>query len=54
MANWDKLNKEFNNLLESFQDSDWSKWKSNRALKKETRRLKMIKKTKIFKENLKD
>ncbi len=53
MANWDILNKEFNNLLESFQDSDWEKWTNNRNSRKEMRRMELILKAKIQEEKLK-
>ena len=35
MANWDKLNTEFYNVLNTFSDEDWNNWESNRASKKE-------------------
>lgn len=53
MANWDNLNKEFFNLMESFQDSDWEKWENSRASRKEMRRLEFILKAKTQEEKLK-
>jgi len=52
-ANWDILNREFDNLIESFQDSDWAKWESNRATRKEMRRSEMLLKAKSQEEKLK-
>jgi hypothetical protein len=52
-ANWDILNREFDNLIESFQDTDWTKWESNRAARKEMRRSEMLLKAKIQEEKLK-
>ena len=53
MANWDILNKEFYQVLNSFQDSDWDNWASIRASKKEMRRLDLILKAKIQEEKIK-
>lgn len=38
MANWDKLNTEFDRVLSSMTDADWNKWQSERAFKKTQRR----------------
>lgn len=53
MANWEKLNKEFYNVLNSFQDEDWDSWESIRASKKEMRRLDMLLKAKTQEEKIK-
>ena len=53
MANWEKLNKEFYQVLNSFQDSDWDNWASIRASKKEMRRLDLVLKAKIQEEKIK-
>lgn len=53
MANWDKLNKEFYNLMNSFKDSDWEKWENNRVSSKKMKRLELIFKAKIQEEKLK-
>lgn len=39
MANWDKLNDEFNGLINRLTDEDWGNWNKNRAAKREMRRL---------------
>lgn len=53
MANWDKLNKEFSNLMDSFTDSDWENWESNRVARKALRRMELLMKAKIQTEKLK-
>lgn len=53
MANWNKLNKEYFDLMNSFEDSDWEKWESIRSTRKEMRRLEMLLKAKIQEEKLK-
>ena len=53
MANWEKLNEEMDNLLDSFQDSDWENWDSNRIARKSMRRLELKLKAKIIEEKLK-
>jgi len=53
MANWDKLNKEYYDLIESFQDSDWEKWEKSRIARKEMRRMELFLKAKIQEERLK-
>lgn len=53
MANWDKLNSEYYNLIESFQDSDWEKWENTRGARKEMRRMDLVLKAKIQEEKLK-
>ena len=37
MANWEKLNKEFYDVLESFTDIQWDEWMDSRATKKAMR-----------------
>jgi hypothetical protein len=53
MANWDKLNKEFSNLMDSFTDSDWENWERNRSARKALRRMELLMKAKIQSEKLK-
>ncbi len=53
MANWDKLNSEYYNLIESFQDSDWEKWENTRSARKEMRRMELVLKARIQEEKLK-
>ena len=52
-ANWDILNEEFSNLMDSFTDADWEKWESNRAARKALRRMELLMKAKIQIEKLK-
>jgi hypothetical protein len=52
-ANWDKLNEEFSNLMDTFTDSDWEKWENNRAARKALRRMELLLKAKIQMEKLK-
>jgi hypothetical protein len=47
MANWDKLNQEFDNLLENISDQEWETWAQNREQKKIVRRLQLELKAKI-------
>jgi len=53
MANWEKLNKEFDQVFNSLQDLDWEQWDSVRASCKEMRRLELLLKTKIQQEKIK-
>ena len=52
-ANWDKLNEEFSNLMDSFTESDWEKWENSRAARKALRRMELLLKAKIQMEKLK-
>ena len=52
MANWDKLNKEFSDLMDSFTDSDWENWERNRRARKALRRMELLLKAKIQSEKL--
>lgn len=53
MANWEKLNKEFDQVFNSLQDLDWEQWDSVRASRKEMRRLELLLKAKIQEEKIK-
>lgn len=59
MANWDILNEEFSNLMNSFSDTDWINWENNRATCKKVRRSELqlkarLQLAKLKKETLKD
>lgn len=54
MANWEKLNEEFYNLMNSFKDLDWNKWKNSRTENKAKRRSELLLKAKIQEEKLKN
>lgn len=47
MADWNKLNEEFDQVFNSLQESDWEQWDSERASRKEMRRLELLLKAKI-------
>jgi hypothetical protein len=58
VANWDILNKEFDDLLERLTDEDWIKWHENIETQKKMDRLDMLLKaelqaSKILKSKLK-
>lgn len=41
MADWNVLNKEFNDLIDNFTPEDWEKWEKEREIKKLSRRKKL-------------
>ena len=41
MANWEKLNREFDDLINNLPEDEWDKWYENREVKKAIRRQKM-------------
>ena len=47
MANWDKLNKEFDALIDGMSQEDWKRWDANRTAKREFRKETMLLKAKI-------
>ena len=47
MANWDKLNKEFDALIDGMSQEDWERWDANRAAKREFRKETILLKAKI-------
>jgi hypothetical protein len=47
MANWDKLNNEFDKVINNLTDSDWENWMKNRQQNKLMRRSEMILKAQI-------
>ena len=42
MANWEILNKKFDEVIDSMTPEKWKKWKENRALNKLNRKNKML------------
>ena len=34
MANWEKLNSKFNQIIDNMSNEDWNKWSSERMAKK--------------------
>ena len=42
MANWEKLNKEFDDLIDNLSDEEWNTWYENREEKRTVRRQKML------------
>jgi hypothetical protein len=47
MANWEKLNNEFDKVINNLTDSDWDNWMKNRQQNKLMRRSEMILKAQI-------
>lgn len=47
MADWGKLNKEFDDLMGNLTDADWIKWKENKEVKRNIRRMNLTLKAKI-------
>lgn len=52
MANWDKLNKEFDQLMGSMTQEAWERWSANREDRKAMRRLEMEMKAKLQMEKI--
>jgi hypothetical protein len=52
MANWNKLNEQFDNLLDSMSQEDWQSWADNREAKKVMRNYEMLLKAKLQEEKL--
>ena len=52
MANWDILNKQFDNLLTSMSSEEWHLWANNRANKKAMRTSEMLLKAKLQEEKI--
>lgn len=42
MANWNKLNKEFDNVINNLTDKDWNDWYDNIDKQKESCKIQMI------------
>ncbi len=47
MANWDKLNKEFDQLMGSMTPEAWERWSANRVARKAMRRSELEMKAKL-------
>jgi hypothetical protein len=47
MANWDKLNEEFDALIEGTSKEDWERWDANRVAKREFRKETILLKAEI-------
>jgi len=47
MANWEKLNAEFDAAVDSMMPEDWQEWEVNRAKKRKARKCKMQAKAKL-------
>jgi len=52
MANWNKLNEQFDSLLDSMSQEDWQSWAKNRGDKKLMRTSEMLLKAKLQEEKL--
>ena len=52
MANWNKLNKQFNDLIESMSTEDWESWAANKANRKAMRNSQMGLKAKLQEEKI--
>lgn len=52
MANWGKLNKEFDTLLDNLTDEDWNNWFAKREANKSMRKFEMQLKAKIQAEKI--
>jgi hypothetical protein len=47
MANWEKLNSKFNQIIDNMSNEDWNKWYSERMAKKAMRNSEMLNKIMI-------
>lgn len=52
MANWEKLNSKFNQIIDNMSNEDWNKWSSERMAKKAMRNSEMLLKAKIQEEKI--
>ena len=52
MANWDVLNKKFDELIDNMSTEDWKLWAENRENRKKMRSLEMILKAKLQEEKI--
>lgn len=52
MANWDKLNEEFDQLIDNMSVEDWMVWAANKESRKAMRRLEMELKAKLQMEKI--
>jgi hypothetical protein len=47
MANWEKLNSKFNQIIDNMSNEDWNKWSSERMAKKAMRNSEMLLRAKV-------
>lgn len=52
MANWEKLNSKFNNIIDNMSNDDWNKWSSERLAKKAMRNSEMLLRAKLQEEKI--
>lgn len=52
MANWDKLNKQFDDLIDKMSHEDWVLWAENKESRKEMRRMEILLKQKLQEEKI--
>ena len=52
MANWEKLNQKFDQVLDSMTDADWDNWAKDREMKRQMRKQKMILKARLQQEKI--
>lgn len=52
MANWDKLNFEFDKVLSEMTSDDWNAWALNREAKKAMRQMEMMLKRKLKEDSI--
>ena len=52
MANWDKLNSKFNQVIDNMSSADWVKWSSERMDRKAMRNSKILLKAKLQEEKI--
>ncbi len=52
MKKWEKLNREFDEVLDKLTQSDWENWYNSKESKKEMKRLTLLLKAKLQEEKL--
>lgn len=52
MANWEKLNSKFNQIIDNMSNEDWNKWSSERMAKKAMRTSEMLLRAKLQEEKI--
>jgi hypothetical protein len=52
MANWEKLNSKFNQIIDNMSNEDWNKWSSERMAKKAMRNSEMLLRAKLQEEKI--
>lgn len=48
MANWEKLNKEFDQVMNNMTDQDWINWQNNRLVNKQKRQADLQNRTALW------